>query len=78
MSVKFDDFRLINIKEFYLAEDVFPEIYTNDYLYTFSDYKDKTLLAILFAVQSGFPIDDLSRRYKESKSIVKRWTCYKI
>lgn len=65
VSVKFDDFRLINIKEFYLPEDVFPEIYTNDYLYTFSDYKDKTLLAMLFAVQSGFPIDDLSRRYKE-------------
>lgn len=42
-----------------------PDIYLNEYLYTFKDYEDKTLLAVLFAVQNGFNINDLSRRYKE-------------
>lgn len=65
VSVQFDDFRLIDIKSFKLPEELFPDVYINDYLYTFSDYKDKTMLALLYAVQSGFPIDDLSRRYKE-------------
>lgn len=37
----------------------------NNYVYSLSDYKDKTLLAILFAVQNGFPMKDLSRSYKE-------------
>lgn len=41
-----------------------PEIFTNDYLYSFSDFEDRTLLAILYAVQNGFPLNDLSRRYK--------------
>ena len=34
------------------------------YCYSFSDYKDKTMLAILYVVQNGFPINDLSRAYK--------------
>lgn len=42
-----------------------PEIYTNDYMFSFSDYKDKTTLAVLFAVHSGYPISNLSRDYKE-------------
>lgn len=45
--------------------DVFPKIYLNRYVMSLSDYKDKTLLAILYAVQNGFPIRDLSRNYKE-------------
>ena len=65
VSVQFEDFRLVDIKSFKLPEELFPDVYINDYLYTFSDYKDKTMLALLYAVQSGFPIDDLSRRYKE-------------
>lgn len=65
VSVQFEDFRLIDIKSFKLPDELFPDVYINDYLYTFSDYKDKTMLALLYAVQSGFPIDDLSRRYKE-------------
>lgn len=32
----------------------FPDLYTCNYLYTFKDYEDKTLLAILYAVQSRF------------------------
>lgn len=65
VSVQFEDFRLIDIKSFKLPDELFPDVYINDYLYTFSDCKDKTMLALLYAVQSGFPIDDLSRRYKE-------------
>lgn len=34
-------------------------------MYTFEDYKDKTLLGLLYAVQYGFPIHDLSRVYKK-------------
>lgn len=34
-------------------------------MYTFEDYKDKTLLAIAYAVQNGFPINDLTRYYKK-------------
>lgn len=72
VSLQFDDFRLIDIKLFRLPDDLFPVLYTNDYLYSFSDYKDKTLFAILFAVQSGFPIDDLSRAYKDKiKNLVQ-------
>lgn len=65
VSIQFEDFRLIDIKLFKLPEDLFPEIYTNDYIYSLSDFKDKTTFALLYAVQTGFPIDDLSRRYKE-------------
>lgn len=42
----------------------FPDVFLNNYLYTFSNYNDKTLLAILYAVQSGYNINDLSRAYK--------------
>lgn len=33
--------------------------------YSLSDYEDKTLFALLYAVQNGFPIKDLSRVYKK-------------
>lgn len=42
-----------------------PDLFTNDYMYTFKDYEDKTLLAILYAVQNGFNINDLTRTYKD-------------
>ena len=48
----------------YKYGDVFPEVYTNNYLFSFSDYKDKTTLAVLFAVQNGFPITYLTKSYK--------------
>lgn len=64
ISREFDDFEVRAIKLFKFG-DFFPRIYTNNYIFSFSDYKDKTLLAILYAVQNGFPIKDLSRRNKE-------------
>lgn len=48
----------------YKFKEILPELYTNNYLYTFETYKDKTLFAILYAVQCGFDISYLSRAYK--------------
>ena len=61
------DVRLSDFNFFHLKINL-PDIYTNDYLYSFTDYNDKTLLAILYAVQCGFPINNLSRRYKDKIS----------
>ena len=56
-----------NISEVKLLnyDNNFPNLYLNKYIYSLSDYKDKTLFAILFAVQNGFPIKNLSRVYRE-------------
>lgn len=59
-----EDFPIVNINLYHFGE-VFPTIYLNQYVMSLSDYKDKTLLALLYAVQNGFPIKDLSRAYKE-------------
>ena len=64
VSREFDDYPISDIK-YFAYDGIFPDIYLNNYLYSFSDYNDKTLLAILYAVQYGFPIKDLSRAYKE-------------
>lgn len=58
------DFKVKDIF-FYSYNVKLPEIYLNDYLYSFSDYEDKTLLAILYAVQNGYSLNDLTRRYKD-------------
>lgn len=57
----------LNIKDlfFYKYDILLPDLYLNNYLYSFADYKDRTLLAVLYAVQSGFNINDLSRDYKK-------------
>lgn len=64
ISKKLDDYEVKKIC-FYHFDNVFPDLYLNEYLYSFKDYEDKTLLAILYAVQNDFPIDNLTRRYKE-------------
>lgn len=59
-----DDFeirKVVNLK----YDDNFPIVYTNNYMFSFSDYKNKTVLAILYAVQNGFPLRDLSRDYRK-------------
>lgn len=45
----------------------FPDIYINNYIYSLSDLtaKDKTIYALLYAVQNGYPINDLSRDYRK-------------
>lgn len=44
----------------------FPDIYLNQYVHSLSDYenKNKTLMAILFAVQNGYPLRNLTRDYR--------------
>ena len=64
VSRTFDDFPITDIK-FFKFGDKFPNIYLNEYIYSLSDYEDKTLFALLYAVQNGFPIKDLSRVYKK-------------
>ena len=64
-----NDFFVPDIKLFNY-DAYFPELYLNQYVYSLSDYvekkeTDKTLYAMLFAVQNGYPLNDLSRRYKE-------------
>ena len=64
VTCEFDDFPIERIAYLYFP-DIFPTLYTNDHMYTFEDYKDKTLLAIAYAVQNGFPVNDLTRYYKK-------------
>ena len=63
ITKEYDDFPVSYMVN-YKFEDCFPELYLQKYCYSFQDYKDKTMLAILYAVQNGFPINDLSRAYK--------------
>ena len=35
------------------------------YVYSFKDYEDKTLLAILYAVQNNYPLKDLTKTYRK-------------
>lgn len=64
VSREFDDFPISDMKLFDFG-NIFPTLYLNNYLYSFSDYEDKTLLAILYSVQNGFPIKYLTKTYKK-------------
>jgi hypothetical protein len=66
VSSKFD-FPITRVTDLYsfVYDIALPQVYTNEYMYSFKDYEDKTLLAVLYAVQSGFNLSDLTRRYKE-------------
>ena len=67
ISLQYDDFPISKIKLFSVDDVFFPHLYLNQYIFSFSDITtgDKTTLALLFAVQHGYPIKDLSRRYRE-------------
>lgn len=63
ISREMDDFeirKVVGLK----YDNVFPIVYTNNYIYSLSDYKDKTTLALLYAVQHGFPLRDLTKTYR--------------
>lgn len=49
---------------FYSYDVKLPDLYLNDYIYSFEDYKDKTTLALLYAVQNGYPLNDLTKHHK--------------
>ncbi len=63
ISREYDDFPIKNMV-LYKFDDIFPELFLNNYLYTFSDYKNKTLLTCLYAVQAGYELNNLSRDYR--------------
>lgn len=67
VSFECDDFAVSNIKKFTLNDNFFPCLYLNQYIFSFSDYetKDKILMAVLYAVQSGYSLNDLTRTYKK-------------
>lgn len=65
ISRRYDDFPISNIRLLKFGTDNFPELYLNNYICSLSDYQDKTLYAIVYAVQNGYPINDLSRVYKQ-------------
>ena len=65
ISRKIEDFPVKDIKLLKYGVEYFPEIYLNNYIYSLSDIQDKTLLPILYAIQAGYPINDLTRRYRE-------------
>lgn len=62
-----DDFDLRGLINYRFGEKFFPVLYLNQYVFSFSDIttKNQTLMALLYAVQAGYPLNDLSRRYKE-------------
>lgn len=66
ISVDCEDFPISNIKRYDFDVGLFPLLYLNQYLFSFSDLTtgDKTALAILYAVQHGYPIKDLTRTFK--------------
>ena len=67
ITKEYDDYPIMKTKLFKFDNGVFPIIYLNQYVFSFSDIttKDKTTMALLYAVQSGFPLKDLTRRYRE-------------
>ena len=64
---KYDDLPIASINNYNFGDQFLPSLFLNQYVFSFSDIttKDKTMLAILYAVQSGFPLSELSRRYRE-------------
>lgn len=59
-----EDFEIRKVKALNYDNN-FPSIYTNNYMFSFSDYTDKTLLPILYAIQNGYPIRDLTKTYRK-------------
>lgn len=66
VSRSIDDFEICYINKFKIDDGFFPNVYLNKYIFSFSDYtaKNKTLMAILYAVQSGYPLKELTRDYR--------------
>lgn len=64
ISREIEDFEIRKIK-ILNYDNKFPSIFTNNYMYSLSDYKDKTTLALLYAIQNGFPIRDLTKTYRK-------------
>lgn len=64
ISREVEDFRIRDVK-LLNYDNIFPSIYINNYIYSLEDYQDKTTLALLYAVQNGFPLRDLTKTYRK-------------
>lgn len=66
ISRKYEDLPIAGIKNYNFGEQFLPSIFLNQYVFSFSDIttKDKTTMALLYAVQSGYPISELSRDFR--------------
>lgn len=64
ISREMEDFPLHDVKILHY-DNVFPSVYLNNYIYSLEDYKDKTTLALLYAIQNGFPIRNLTKTYRK-------------
>ena len=62
---KFDDYSINKINNFKYLETNFPILYLNEYVYSFDDYQNKTLLVCLFAVLNGLDLNLLTDYYKK-------------
>ena len=75
VSRKYEDYDIKGIVTYDFGEQYLPNIYLNQYVISLSDIqnkKDKTLLAVLYAIQHGYPINDLSVVYrKKIKELLK-------
>lgn len=61
----FSDTDTLNNIKYWTYLGYFPELYLKDYQISFDDFKvDKTLMGLVYAVNSGLPMHDLSRKYK--------------
>lgn len=64
ISREVEDFPIKNTK-ILQYDNIFPSIYLNNYIVSFSNYEDKTLLGLLYAVQNGFPLRNLTKTYRK-------------
>lgn len=71
ISRKVEDYPINKIGLF-RYDNRFPEVFLNNYVYSLSDYNDKTLLAVLYAVQNGYPLRNLTRYTRDKiKNLMK-------
>ena len=61
ISRELDDYEVRKIK-YFKYDERFPTIYLNQYVYSLSDNeKDKTLMAVLYSIQNGYPLRNLTK-----------------
>ena len=67
VTFQYDDYPMADLKYIEIEKAYLPDIFLNRYVMSLSDNvsQDSTLSAVLYAVQHGFPIKNLSRRYRD-------------
>lgn len=62
---RFEDFPIGRVA-YFEYDGLFPIVFLNKYVFSFLEEKnkDKMLMAVLYAVQRGFPLSDLTRTYR--------------